>query len=411
MKYIKVTNDGVLDVVGACSMLGASVKVKNGSIGMFGTGLKYALAQAARIGAKVWIASGEDVFETCTSEAKFRDTVFTKVNLKNIFSGEVHETPITTEFGNHDWVDPWNVYREIVCNAMDEDGTNLSLVNDLRRNRTKTSIYLEYDKFSEFYDNHARYFCKDKYDWIKKGSGIVYKHGVRVGKIEGLKIDMQYNYIQISESRDMSEWSAYHAVGYLMGTCKDKETWVAFLDSSSRNKVDINIDSYRNETIKAFKSALKKVEGKFAICPAIEHIQKDLRLKGIAAFVVPSNWSLPLDKLPSFKDIFKIDNKEIRIPNKVEKIMIDWGLMTCEKLGMVCTADIRVFENNDAVNGMAEAKGNNIWLHSKIFNSRERFLKTFLEEVGHHHSGHLDYTREFTDYFIDIIVNMVTEKD
>jgi hypothetical protein len=407
MQYIKVSNEGVLDVVGACSMLGASVKTKEDSIGMFGTGLKYALAQAVRMGEKVCIASGDDVFETCTVEQEFRNTTFTKVHLKNIFTGDIYETPITTEFGNHDWTDPWSVYREIVCNAMDEEGCQVSLVNDIRRSRTRTSIYLSYETFGRFFDDSDQYFCKEKRDWVKRGTGIIYKSGVRVGKMDGFKLDMQFNNVTITESRDVSLWSANFYLGQTMRYCTNRDTWLAFVESEKSNEVDLSI--YDEETTKLFRWAMKKHLGKFAVCPDVDHIKKDLEGSNVAPFVMPSNWNFASGILPSFTNFFKINKTDIRHPDPHERDMIKWGLEICKKYGMNCDADIRIYENQSATQGLAEAKGKNIWLKSSIFKSQHHFLMVFLEEVAHHDSGYEDYTREITEYFIEKIVNMETK--
>jgi hypothetical protein len=411
MKYIKVTNDGILDVVGACSMLGASVKMREDSIGMFGTGLKYALAQAARLGTKIFIASGNDVFETTTTQREFRDRAFTKVNLRDTVTGEIHETPITTDFGQHDWENPWNVYREIVCNAMDEDGKNVTLVNVVRRTKNKTTFYLDYETFGEFFDNPKKYFTKKRHNWIKPGTGIIYKHGVRVGQLENFNLDMQLNNVQITESRDVDRYSARYGIANAMENCKDRKTWTAFFESTDANRVCLNLSS-RRDVISAFKSSLKKfLGGKFAISVDAENVKNDLLHKGIIPFVVPSNWDIPESKFPSYQDIFKLDRKAVRVPTYEEKKMIKDGLKCCEMFGMECHARIRVFEDQSAADGMAEKKGHNIWLHANIFNNRERFLQVFLEEVGHHHSGYGDYTREFTNYFRNRLVTFYLENE
>ena len=183
MQYIKIANNGVLDVPVACNMLGASVKVKEEAIGMFGSGLKYALAQACRMGFDIHFASGDNVYKAETRPQEFRDKMFEKVVLREAFSDTVYDTPITTAFGEHDWTDPWFIYREIICNAMDEPGFRLSVVNSLRRCKSETAIFLVYEDFKKFHDNFAKYFSSDYGDWIKSGTGRIFKRGVLVGEI------------------------------------------------------------------------------------------------------------------------------------------------------------------------------------------------------------------------------------
>jgi len=142
MRYLKITNDGVLDIPVALNMLGASVKSdRENAIGMFGSGMKYVLAQAARQDIPIIMASGNSIFEIGTRPQEFRGNTFHKVWLRETSSGEAFETPITTDFGKHDWKDSWCVYREFVCNAMDEVNCKITAVNDIRRSTKQTTVY------------------------------------------------------------------------------------------------------------------------------------------------------------------------------------------------------------------------------------------------------------------------------
>lgn len=406
MKYIKSSNDGVLDVVAACSMLGASVKMnKEKAIGMYGTGLKYALALAARMGIELHIASGDNVFVIQTTQQNFRDVTFTKVCLKNIHTGEVFETPITTEFGNHDWVDKWNIYREIVCNSMDEKGYALTVVNDIRRTKDKTSIYMKYDDFGKFYENRKEYFCEAESSWIKKGTGIIYKKGVRVGSLNGLNLDVHSNDISISEAREVSMWSAHWVIGQLMSKCEDIDTWIGFLESDKKKDVSLQVVS--EVVSEVLNKALKKVHGDYAICPAVDHVMKDLLGRGVYPFVMASNWTfLHKEKFTQYTDLFSINESVVREPNASEAKMVAFGLGVCESFGMNFSGKIKVFEKQDNILGLADLKVGDIWLHEKVFLNKREFLKTLLEEVGHSVSGYHDYTREFTEFFIGKMVDL-----
>ena len=403
MSYIKVSNNGILDIVKACSMLGASVKNDaKTSIGMFGTGLKYALAQAMRMGIVVHIASGEDIFETFLEADTFRGQEFEKVHLRNIHTGKEHETPITTNFGQHDWVDLWCIYREIVCNAKDEEGFNVVLVDKIRRTTANTSIYLPYETFRLFYDREADYFAKDDETFIRKGEGIVYKKGVRIGQIEGLKLDVQQSDISISESRQMSDWSARWAVGYLMGDCTDADVWEQFLQSDKYDEYTVNCS--RTPVMKAFATAMKRVNGKFVLSVDDDAINKDLKEIDIHAFIKPTSWTIDETAIPSYKDKLSVDKNLIRDPNVRELRVISWGLECCKQYNMNTEVKIKVFDEIKAL-GYSDMKEGAIWLSSLVFFDRREFLMTLLEEIGHIDSEAKDYTREFTDFFIGKIAD------
>jgi len=411
MSYIKVSNDGVLDVVKACSMLGASVKEKSSAIGMFGTGLKYALAQAARIGAQVWIASGEKTFKIVTKQDVFRDNVFHKVCLKDIDTEEMHETPITTNFGKHDWDDPWFVYRELVCNAKDEPGYRLTLVDNIRKNTKGVSIYLEYEVFGKFFDRSENYFAKDSSEFVRKGTGIVFKKGVRVGELKGLRLDFQHDWLSISESRQMCEYTARYYLAKLMNRCTDVGVWEEFLDSKDCHRYDIDCSDYK-ESNQAFVKAMTRKFGRFCLSPETENVKSDLKRKGYHPFVKPSNWKLRDQDMKSFKDILvDVDPNFLRQPEYDEVEMLEWGLRCCKKVGISTNVPVKVYDSKDsgAAMGCADMRGQEIWLNSNIFSSRREFLMTLFEEFGHIESSASDYTREFTEYFISKLVDISLE--
>lgn len=406
MSYIKVSNEGILDIVKACSMLGASVKTdKDSAIGMFGTGLKYALAQAARLGTKVFIASGNYVFETVLTDDSFRGVDFKKVNLRDVNTGEMHSTPITTNFGQHDWTDPWYVYREVVCNAMDEPGCQVTLVDSVRRNKKRTAIFLDYATFGEFYDREHDYFTKKKGDFVKSGTGIVYKKGVRVGQIQGLNLDMQYNYVSMSESRQMCDYSARYAFAHMVSRSDNADVWESFLRSDDYDKYDIDTTLHRDANV-AFRRALKRIVGKFCLTPDAPHVIMDVKNQGVHPFVKPTNWRLREDDLPSYRDVLvTVTDDVVREPHPSERKLLAWGLDQCRAFGIKTTRKVRVFDNEGAMLGCCHMKADDIWVNSRVFQDRRELLMTLFEEFGHAESQASDYTREFTDYFIGKMVD------
>ena len=405
--FIKVTNDGVLDVPVACNMLGASVKEKQDAIGIFGSGLKYALAQACRTNIPLHVASGDNVFRFTTRVQEFRGKNFDKVILEDIKTGITFDTPITTDFGAHDWCDPWFIYREIVSNALDEAGFRISVVDEIRRCTKETSFYLPYEKFSEIHAEYNKYFCIDesKDDWVKVGTGIMYKHGVRVGQIGGLKLDCNISEVEITETRTIKEYSAFYKIAYLLNQCTDAETWAAFFSSSIANKICINLYYGNEEVIKAFKSGMKKVFSEWAISPDIDNITNDLQAIGVHPFIVPTGWSLPTDKFPSYKDKISLENQNIRNPTTEEEKMVLWGLKMAAALGIRTNAVIKVYSTDRDILGLQDGKV--VYLRDDVFKTKKNFLETLFHELGHFESGASDYDRKFADYFVGKMVDFV----
>lgn len=122
MGYIIIQNKGELPIWGM-RLLGLSNKSEQ-QIGKFGTGLKESIAMLARKGLFPIIFSGttridfsvqmiDDQQEICFQLSESRG---------KFAAGEWHGLGIHPNFGHHDWNNAWMVFREIICNAVDESG-------------------------------------------------------------------------------------------------------------------------------------------------------------------------------------------------------------------------------------------------------------------------------------------------
>src|ERR1700748_2485985 len=111
MKYLKISNDGILDIR-LIALMGGTTKANNQfKIGQFGTGLKYSLAYLFRnnIDFKIIIDNKEAVLHTETEIIE--DENYDIICINN------QRTSITTKMGM-DW-QAWMIIRELWCNALD----------------------------------------------------------------------------------------------------------------------------------------------------------------------------------------------------------------------------------------------------------------------------------------------------
>ena len=111
-------NPGEIDVA-SISTFGVSVKESDNPIGFFGTGLKYAIAILLRNNHKVTIHSGVDTHAFDTENVTVRGRSFDFVRLTTN-EGQPERIGFTTEVGKT-W-EIWMAYRELFCNARDENG-------------------------------------------------------------------------------------------------------------------------------------------------------------------------------------------------------------------------------------------------------------------------------------------------
>lgn len=213
MSYIKMTNPGTFDIIKSLSLMGASVKTTDTPIGLFGSGSKYALAQAARLHIPITIV-GEQILQLTTTKDSFRGKEFDIVSLRNEKTGEVFPTGTTTEFGKEDWNDVWFIFREFYSNMLDEGGT-ASVVDSIDELETGTSVYLPLEVFEDIWDNLPNYFNFQPNHTFRDGTGLVFKEGVFVGKLE-LPFDSWVNEVPITEVRTLKRLESLNKIAHFL---------------------------------------------------------------------------------------------------------------------------------------------------------------------------------------------------
>lgn len=130
MSHILIQNQGELPIWGL-RLLGLSNKDES-QIGQFGTGLKESIALLARLDALPVIYSGTCRMDFAIRTSCSQDEIHFRLSspqdtfLANTWYG----LGMHPDFGKADWDDPWMVFREVICNALDE-GPVSNLVHDV----------------------------------------------------------------------------------------------------------------------------------------------------------------------------------------------------------------------------------------------------------------------------------------
>lgn len=185
MKYLKISNQGELDIR-LIALMGGSTKTDDASkIGQFGTGLKYAISYLVRNEIKFHLFVGE-------SEIEFhaKDESISGKDFKEIYCNG-KSMNITTHYG-YQW-QAWEAIREIWCNATDEAGEKKKVID----NRTviagtpgTTIFFIEVtpvikevlDKWNEYFFFDTPLYEDDKVAIYKnKDKNLkLYKNGVLI---------------------------------------------------------------------------------------------------------------------------------------------------------------------------------------------------------------------------------------
>jgi hypothetical protein len=231
MKYIKVTN--IVDDVSRVRLekLGVSTKRDNDeTIGQFGSGIKFAPIAAIRQGIR-FIFAGNDSKGLYTMEYVVKDDE----GIPSIFyKYDDYEKPssFSADAGILSWETTFQIYREVVANAMDEAtlsgnawSINLVTEDEIIAKEGEFSVFLSATpEIMKIHRNYNAYFSS-KREPIYEAGGIklyerydqwlrVYTKGVLVyssekdyvegqPKIEGL-FDYEINNLKLNEERTVS---------------------------------------------------------------------------------------------------------------------------------------------------------------------------------------------------------------
>lgn len=137
MKYLKIQNEGLLDIRLVALMGGTTKSTDKYKIGQFGTGLKYTLAFLFRNNLSFKIFAGTEEVKIHTEKELIRDEVFEIICINN------QRTSITTKMGE-DWT-AWMIIRELWCNALDEGCAIKELTEDAVGEDGKTTFFIQED--------------------------------------------------------------------------------------------------------------------------------------------------------------------------------------------------------------------------------------------------------------------------
>ncbi len=128
--HVLIQNRGEVPIWGI-RLMGFSPKGDD-KIGRFGTGLKESIALLARLGLQPIIFSGKLRMDFKVELMDGQEEICFKLSEERgrFAADEWHGLGIHPNLGRHDWDDPWMIFREVICNALDESGVG-NLYHDI----------------------------------------------------------------------------------------------------------------------------------------------------------------------------------------------------------------------------------------------------------------------------------------
>lgn len=411
MKYLKIQNDGVLDIRLVALMGGTTKSNDKFKIGQFGTGLKYTLAFLYRHNLDFKIFAGNDEVKLHTEVEVIRDEKFEIICING------QRTSITTKMGE-DWL-AWMIVRELWCNALDEGGAQKEITENLVGEEGKTVFYIQADSLiSQVLKEWDKYFIHDKEPLFTNGVYKVYpggnslrfyKNGVLV--FENTKTPALFSYdianADINELREYRGDVTYPIVYCLSSIQADNVT--NFLDSLTEDHYEHKMDWSWYQTMgKGWKEAIGSA--KIITAKTLQTLKdKGSKVDEAGLIVVPESLYKKLCNefegigatrvAKGINDFFEAFDEDCE--NKIKQ-----GLTILESCGYPFHSELQF------IYGFFEDKTTLAQVHidtKKIYVSKAFVQKPLIdvvamlvEENEHFNTGLSDETRAFQQHFINL---------
>jgi len=237
MKYLKIQNQGELDIR-LVALMGGTTKIDNPhKIGQFGTGLKYAISWLVRNENKfkLFIGENEVVFES-------RDETIADNSFKEIYCNG-KSMSITTRYG-YQWK-AWEAIRELWCNAKDE-GSELREESEIAVGEPETTtFFIEItEEIQTLIDTWDTYFLADQ-PLFENGNFGIYNNPEKHLKIYKnrvlIHIDTYYKSKFIYDFKEANLNELRQFMGYA------KSDIATALLQSNKDVIDLVLTDFKNQ--------------------------------------------------------------------------------------------------------------------------------------------------------------------
>lgn len=379
-------NKGVIDVT-SITTFGVSSKEKAGAIGFFGTGLKYAIAILLREGCSITIHAGKQTLEFGTERATVRVNDFTFVTMNGERLG------FTTELGKT-W-EPWAAFRELYCNAMDEDGEAFELLPNevLSAPDGDTTIVVRGELFRDVWARRSEIILQsmplERHEacHIHPGpSEYVFYRGVRAYK---LGVPTRYTYdiqrkVELTEDRTVKYmWDVNNAINRAVLESRDGGLVRSILTAPKGTY------EYQNDFCGCVPSA--------EVLDVVRHLARthDMSL----------NRTVLETCRPWLMD--SLDDATSSALSALEQQRLDRAIKFCESIGFPVTEYPIMVSDFLGQDVLGRALDSRIYVSKRVFMMGTKMLAgTLIEEFLHLRHRVTDETRLMQNFLMDTIVSL-----
>lgn len=381
-------NTGLIDVA-AVTTMGVSVK-EAGSIGYFGTGLKFAIATILREGGTITIWRGTEPFRFTSSPLTVRQTEFQQVMMNG--------TPLgfTNQLGR-DW-ETWMAFRELASNCRDEGGQYWK--HDDREvvgwfaAEDMTTIEVDHEAMNEVWYNRRSILLEGKPLYSTEHANIyegttpyAYYRGVRV-HTHTRPFAFTYNVkseIDLTEDRTAKNWwQLEHRLEKALGACEDRALLRKALTCGEMYAEHyLDVPAYGDPG------------------PVFRELARELTLGAETV----SGLNPAMSAFARATALADLQPKDSLALDLIKTRMLDRALSVLNGAGWnVAEFPVIVAELGPGMLGLA--KDGKVFISPLAFEKGTREVaSTLLEEYAHLKSGSGDCTREFQNWLFDQLLS------
>lgn len=416
MKYLKIQNDGELDIR-LVALMGGTTKAKDKyKIGQFGTGLKYTLAFLFRNNIDFKIFVGENEVEISLDKEEIKGETFEIICING------NRTSITTKMGE-DWA-AWMIVRELWCNALDEGNALKELTETVAGEEGKTTFFIQEDlQIRNVLKEWDKYFIHDEepifqnsiYKIYPGGNKLrLYKQGVLIHEDDSAPAVFAYDILNadINELREFKGMPRYE-MAHALASMDCKATRI-FLDSLTDEKAESRMDwNWYQKYSAGWKEAIGS--GKIITQKTLDELKaRGAHPDELSLIIVPKGLYDMLCKqfegigatyVASMIGDFYEDYDE-KVESKIKQ-----GLTILEACGYDFHPELEFiygyFEDKTTL-AQVDIKSKKVYI-SKAFIQKPLFtiVSMLVEENEHFNTGLSDETRAFQQHFIDLYTRQI----
>lgn len=456
--FLLIQNDGEAPIE-AFTVLGDSgSRHRDGLIGQFGSGNKHGINLLLRLGIEFYIYSGPNKLEffperfvVTEADGTRRDSLRVKCRV----TGKINRTidcGWTLDFGALDWREARMALREFVSNAIDcskimgtEPEVKPEATPRAKSGFTRIFVSMNNADVVDFYRNIGVHFLHFSPDPKQAGQAFLRKNPDTLGPrvyFEGVLVNelrsssrsaFDYNFskaeIRIDECRNSDEYALRARIAQRINKA-DKETLATLFEAMSKGDVyEASLDDFYlgysvDENVKQnWNDAWEHFAGEAVIASeslADSKIGEHVSAKGHKVVAVKSKAFVQTAEKMGVRNVATVLGNH-GAQGRVEcettyaaESAVDEVWSWCETANMTfgkAKPEVRCFRQ------LMSGEGETLGFYqpgSSVVNIREDLeggllLKTALEEVGHYLTGSTDCSRDFQQFFIDMVYEICKE--